>query len=121
MGEPLCSAKAGAVAFGTIVATQLSQTMDAGRSEGTLSRPVVGAVGGSVAFLLSTLTLRPLRDLLGLALPTPIGWTLMGTGALAAVALGRLLAVAGSESPGRSAVARRQERRAPAALLLPSP
>ena len=85
------------MAFGTIVATQLAQTLDAGWSEGSLSRSVLGAVGGSTAFLLATLTVRPLRDLLGLALPTPAGWTLIGSGALAAVVLSRLLAAVGME------------------------
>jgi cation-transporting ATPase I len=86
--------QAGAVAFGTIVATQLAQTLDAGWSEGNLNLPVLAAVGGSAAFLISTLTLSPLRNLLGLAVPTPIGWSLIGGGALAAVALNRLLAAA---------------------------
>jgi magnesium-transporting ATPase (P-type) len=89
--------EAGAVAFGTVVATQLAQTLDAGWSEQNLNLPVVGAVGGSAAFLLATLTLRPLRDLLGLALPAPVGWTLMGGGAVAAVVISRLLAAAGPE------------------------
>jgi cation-transporting ATPase I len=88
--------QAGAVAFGTIVATQLAQTLDAGWSEGNLNFPVLGAVGGSAAFLVSTLTLSPLRNLLGLAMPTAAGWSLIGTGAVAAVALSRLLAAAGS-------------------------
>jgi hypothetical protein len=76
-----------------VVATQLAQTLDLGWSEGNLNRPVLKAVGSSAFFLLSTLTLRPLRELLGLAVPTPIGWMLLGSSALAAVALGRLLAV----------------------------
>ncbi len=91
------TAQAGAVAFGSIVATQLAQTLDAGWSEGSLNRSVLKAVGGSTAFLLATLTARPLRDLLGLALPAPAGWALIGVGATAAVALGRLLGVAGVE------------------------
>jgi magnesium-transporting ATPase (P-type) len=95
--------QAGAVAFGTVVATQLSQTLDAGWSEGNLNRPVLAAVGGSAAFLVSTLSLRPLRDLLGLAVPTPAGWTLIGAGAAAAVALSRLLAAASSEHSTPSA------------------
>ncbi len=106
--------QAGAVAFGTVVATQLSQTLDAGWSEGNLNRPVLMAVGGSAAFLLSTLTLRPMRNLLGLAVPTPAGWTLIGAGAVAAVALSRLLAVAGSAYPGRVP---QTEPRRPTALL----
>jgi hypothetical protein len=74
----------------------LAQTLDAGWSEGNLTRPVLGAVGGSAAFLLSTLTLGPLRDLLGLARPTAGGWGLIGSGALAAVAISRALTAVGS-------------------------
>jgi cation-transporting P-type ATPase I len=85
-------AQAGAVAFGTIVATQLAQTLDAGWSEGNLNLPVLGAVGGSAAFLASTLTLSPMRTLLGLDMPTAVGWSLIGGGAVAAVALSRILA-----------------------------
>jgi magnesium-transporting ATPase (P-type) len=121
------SEQAGAVAFGTVVATQLSQTLDAGWSQGNLNVPVLSAVGGSAAFLLATLTFRPLRDLLGLALPTPTGWTLMGTGAVAAVALSRILAVASPEWPTSSAVGDPHEKPLAAenstspALLLPAP
>jgi hypothetical protein len=46
---------------------------------------------------LATLAVRPLRDLLGLALPTPAGWGLIGGGAVAAVALSRLLAATGAD------------------------
>ena len=37
-------AQACAVGFTSIIATQLAQTLEAGRVEGTLSRPVVSAV-----------------------------------------------------------------------------
>ncbi|MHB1423448.1 MAG: cation-translocating P-type ATPase [Gemmataceae bacterium] len=94
--------QAGAVAFGTIVATQLAQTLDAGWSEGNLTLPVLGAVGGSAAFLVSTLTLNPLRNLLGLAQPTAAGWSWIGAGAVGAVALSRLLAAAGSRWPANN-------------------
>jgi hypothetical protein len=55
------------------VATQLAQTLDAGWSEASLNRSVLKAVGGSAAFLLATMTMRPLRNLLGLARPTFAG------------------------------------------------
>jgi len=84
-------AQANSVAFGTIVATQLSQTLDAGWTEGSLNKSVLGAVGTSAGLLVSALTVRPVRDLLGFAAPTLVGWGLMGGGALAAVALSRLL------------------------------
>jgi magnesium-transporting ATPase (P-type) len=89
LGDP---SQANAVAFGTIVATQLSQTLDAGWTEGSLNRSVFGAVTVSAGLLASALTLRPLRNLLGLAQPTSLGWGLVGSGALAAVLLSRALA-----------------------------
>jgi hypothetical protein len=58
----------------------------------------------SPAFLLASLTARPLRDLLGLALPAPAGWGLIGAGA-AAVALYLLLAAPGSAGKSLKAVA----------------
>jgi magnesium-transporting ATPase (P-type) len=84
-------AQANSVAFGTIVATQLSQTLDAGWTEGNLNKSVLGAVGASTGLLVSALTIAPVRNLLGLAAPTLVGWGLMGGGTLAAVALSRLL------------------------------
>jgi calcium-translocating P-type ATPase len=92
LGSP---AVANSVAFGTIVGTQLSQTLDAGWSEDALNPSVLGAVSGSAGLLASALTLRPLRDLLGLAAPNALGWGLMGTGAVAAVLLSRTVSVAG--------------------------
>jgi magnesium-transporting ATPase (P-type) len=83
--------EAGSTAFGTIIMNQLAQTLDAGRSEGNLSRSVLGAVAGSAGLLLATLTVRPLRDMLGLAALTPLGWGLIGTSSLAAVALSHSL------------------------------
>ncbi|HLJ95135.1 MAG TPA: HAD-IC family P-type ATPase, partial [Gemmataceae bacterium] len=94
--------EAGAVAFGTVVTTQLAQTLDVGWSEANLNGTVLGAVGGSAGFLLATLTLRPLRNLLGLAAPPPAGWALIGLGGLTAVALSRLFAVTGSRCPTAS-------------------
>jgi magnesium-transporting ATPase (P-type) len=90
------SSEAGSVAFGTIVATQLSQTLDAGWSEDSLNRSVLGAVATSAGLVVSALTVRPLRDLLGLALPGPLGWGLIGAGALSAVLISRGLTPAGN-------------------------
>jgi calcium-translocating P-type ATPase len=97
--------QAGAVAFGTVVATQLAQTLDAGWAEGSLSPTVVGAVAGSAGLLASALSLRPLRDLLGLGLLTPAGWGLIGAGAVAAVALNRILAATEAVRPARAPAA----------------
>jgi calcium-translocating P-type ATPase len=78
-----------AVAFTSIVGTQLAQTLDLGRAEGRLSRQVVGAVAGSGAFVGACLAFPPLQSFLGLAVPTPFGLLLCGSAALAAVALSR--------------------------------
>jgi calcium-translocating P-type ATPase len=82
-------AEARSVAFASVVGTQLAQTLDMGRAEGTLTRSVLGAVAGSAAVLLATLTVPPLQSFLGLVMPSPAGWLLIGTGSLAAVLLGR--------------------------------
>ncbi len=92
-------AQARTVAFASIVATQLAQTLDAGRAEGGLSRSVLGAVAGSAGMLVAALAARPLRGFFGLAVPGPLGWTLVGAGALAAVLLGRVRSSSGSASP----------------------
>lgn len=83
--------QARAVAYGSIIATQLAQTLDAGRAEGTLTRSVGLAVTGSAAVLLATFTIPPLRTFLSLVMPTPIGWVLIGSAALVAVIMGRIL------------------------------
>jgi len=80
-----------AVAFASIVTTQLAQTLDAGRTGDGLTRPVVAAVAASGGLLVAALTVPGLRDLLLLAAPTPLGWALIGAGAPAAVLLSRLL------------------------------
>ncbi len=87
------------VAFASIVATQLAQTLDAGRVEGGLTRSVLGAVAGSAGLLLAALTVRPLRDFLGLITPGPLGWTLVGTGALVAMLIGRVRSSPSSAGP----------------------
>ena len=79
-------------AFTSIVATQLAQTLDVGWAEGGLSRSVLGAVVGSAAMLLATLVVPPARNFLGLTMLPPLGWGLVGGGALVAVLLGRMLA-----------------------------
>jgi calcium-translocating P-type ATPase len=85
-------AQASAVAFTSVVATQLAQTLDAGRVEGTFSKSVSEAVFGSVALLLASVTVPPLRDFFGLVTPLPLGWGLIGGSSVAAVLLNRALA-----------------------------
>jgi magnesium-transporting ATPase (P-type) len=87
-GAPL----ARTVAFANIVATQLAQTLDAGKSEGTLAPAIRGVVVGTAGVLVATLTVPPLRNFLGLVAPSPLGWALIGSGTLASVMLGRVFA-----------------------------
>src|SRR5258706_6387313 len=79
------------VAYASIISTQLAQTLDAGRAEGRLTRPVIGAVAGSAAMLAATLAVPPLRNFLNLAVPGPSGWILTGAASLLAVLLNRAL------------------------------
>lgn len=96
--------QARAVAFGGIVATQLAQTLDAGRAEGGLTRSVLAAVAGSGALLAATLTVPVLREALLLSAPTPLGWALIAAGAPAAVLLSRTLGVARGDGQTRLAL-----------------
>jgi magnesium-transporting ATPase (P-type) len=96
LGRP---AEAGGVAFTGVVATQLAQTLEVGRVEGTLSRQVVGAVAGSFALLLGTVTLPPLRNLLGLQTPSPLGWGAIAGAAGSAVVISRAISALGTFAP----------------------
>jgi magnesium-transporting ATPase (P-type) len=84
-------AQANTVAFTSVVATQLAQTLEVGRVEGTLSPPVIKAVAGSAGLLVSAVTLPPLRNLFGLLTPTPIGWGVVGGSAAAAVLISQMI------------------------------
>ncbi len=86
--------QARSVAFAGIVTTQLAQTLDNGRSEGSLTRAVFGAVTASAGVLLLALTTPPLQGFLSLAAPTAMGWLLIIAASLAAVLLGRGLGAA---------------------------
>lgn len=79
--------RARSVAFAGIVTTQLAQTLQAGRAEGSVARPVLAAVGGSAAVLLGSLVFPPLAGFLGLVAPTPLGWLLIAGSTLAAALL----------------------------------
>jgi len=76
------------VAFASIVATQLAQTLKAGWVEGGLTPPVFGAVGASVAFLVAAITVPALRSVLTLTLPTPLSLALIGGAVVAMLAGG---------------------------------
>jgi magnesium-transporting ATPase (P-type) len=84
-------AAAGAVAFTGVVATQLAQTLDAGRVEGSISGSVAGAVSASVAGLVASVTVPPVRDFFGLISPTPLGWGVVMGAAAGAVAMNRTI------------------------------
>jgi cation-transporting ATPase I len=86
-------AEARAVAFASVVTTQLAQTLDMGRSEGRVTKAVLGAVTGSLAVLAVTFTVPPLRAFFNLVMPSPMGWLLIGAGSLLAVLFSRLLPV----------------------------
>lgn len=87
-GDP---AAARAVAFASVVVSQLGQTLDLGWAEGRLTRSVAAAVFGSLAVMAATLTFPPLRGFLGLAAPGPGGLLLIAGATATSVALGRVL------------------------------
>src|SRR5579883_1515704 len=89
------------VAFANVITTQLAQTLDVGYAEGRLTPPVVGAVSGSAALLGAGLLIPPLRTFLGLTLPTPLGWALIGGGTLTAFLLSRLTTAYRLPAPSR--------------------
>ncbi len=85
------------VAFASIVATQLAQTLDEGWAEGRLTKSVLGAVAGSGGMLVAALMLPSLRHILNLTTLSPLGWSLIGAGALAAVITNRVYQRYGAE------------------------
>ena len=88
-GDP---ARANAVAFTTVVAGQLAQTLEIGIAEGRHNRAVELAVAGSAAFVAAAVAFPPLQGFLGLAVPTPLGLALCAAGTLASVAISRAMA-----------------------------
>ena len=76
------------VAFASIVATQLAQTLKAGWIEGGLTPSVFGAVGASAAFLVAAITVPALRSVLTLTVLTPLSLALIGAGAVVAMVAG---------------------------------
>jgi magnesium-transporting ATPase (P-type) len=84
--------QARSVAFAGVISTQLAQTLDAGRVQGIISSPVINAVAGAFGLLVSTLSIPPLRNGLGLVMPSLTGWGVVGVSSAAAVALNRLVA-----------------------------
>jgi calcium-translocating P-type ATPase len=101
LGAPV----ARAVGFVSIVATQLTQTVDSGVSGVRVSGPVFGAVIFSGALLASSIFFAPLRNLLTLTPIPPMGWALVGGAALAAVLLSRGLSLLPGIRQGQPALA----------------
>jgi magnesium-transporting ATPase (P-type) len=78
------------VALASIITTQLGQTLDVGWTEGRVSKPLVGAVAGSAGLLGVALVVPPVSRFLGLTLPAPAGWVLIGGATALSTGLGRL-------------------------------
>ncbi len=91
LAAPLLGGQGSAIAFGSIVCTQLAQTVQAGLREGRLSPPVVGAIAGSGGVTALSFALPPLRRFLGLPLPTPGSLALIAATGPAAALLGGVL------------------------------
>jgi cation-transporting ATPase I len=96
------AARRRAVAFNSVVAAQLVQTLDAGHAEGRLSPEVVGAVTGSLAFITAMQTLPALRQFFGLAPPAPLGLALCGAAILSSLAISRGLSAGDRLNPSPS-------------------
>ena len=88
-----------AVAFASIVATQLAQMLAVGHAQGQLTAPVLGAAAACGGGVLASLTLPPLSGFLELTRPTTISWGIIATAATGALVVGRALAPAGNGSP----------------------
>jgi magnesium-transporting ATPase (P-type) len=89
-------AEAGAVVFASLVGTQLAQTLDAAIAHRTLSGLSLAAIGGSAATLGLVLGVPPLRDFLGLLVPSAQGWGTVAASSVAAVAINRTMKASGS-------------------------
>jgi magnesium-transporting ATPase (P-type) len=87
--------EARAVAFASIIASQLAQTLDVGLAHGMLSRSTLLAVGGSTAALGLAVGVPPVAEFLGLLAPTAQGWGTVAASSAAAVVLSRGIGVAG--------------------------
>jgi cation-transporting ATPase I len=83
------------VAFTSVVASQLAQTVQLGLREGRLTGSVTAAVAGSAAVLGSSVLIPPLRSFLGLGNPGLAGLVYVGGAMVSALALSRVLSAAG--------------------------
>ncbi|HZT98003.1 MAG TPA: HAD-IC family P-type ATPase [Chloroflexota bacterium] len=81
-------AYAQSVAFASLVGTQLAQTLQMGQTEGSLTRSVFAAVGGSSTVLAAAFLIPQVRGFLGLVLLGPSGVVLVSAASVAAGLLG---------------------------------
>ena len=86
-----------AVAFVSIVATQLAQMLAVGHAQGQLTTPVLGAAAVCGGVVFASVALPPLNRLLELTLPTATSWAITAAAAAGALIVGRVLAPAGNE------------------------
>jgi calcium-translocating P-type ATPase len=96
---PLLGGQGSAIAFGSIVCTQLAQTVQAGMKEGKLSPPVIGAIAGSGGVTALAFAVPPLRRFLALPLPTPGSLALIAASVPAAALLSGVLSQDGRGLP----------------------
>jgi magnesium-transporting ATPase (P-type) len=87
--------EANAVAFASVVSSQLAQTLDVGHVEGMLSNSVLAAVGGSLGLLGLAVGVPGIRELMGVQALTLSGWGIVGLSAVAAVAISRSITLSG--------------------------
>lgn len=87
-----------AVAFASIVATQLAQMLAVGHAQGQLTTPVLGAAAVCGGVVFASVALPPLNGLLELTRPTPTSWAIIAAAAAGALIIGRVLAPAGNGS-----------------------
>jgi cation-transporting ATPase I len=116
-------AEAGAVAFASLVGTQLAQTLDAAIAHRTLSRFSLAAIGGSAAALGLVLGVPPVREFFGLLMPSAQGWGAVAASSVAAVAINRTMKASGSLPATANAwfAAWKEEVGRVAGRLLPGP
>ncbi len=112
LAAPLLGAQAPVVAFGSIILTQLAQTLQSGGVDERSSRSVTMAVAGSGGVLGLSLALAPLRRFLALPAPSPQSLLLVAATVPGALVLARVL-------PNGSALEEHSGRRIAIALDAP--
>ena len=88
-----------AVAFASIVTTQLAQMLAVGHAQGQLTTPVLGSAAVCGGVVLASVALPPLNGFLELTRPTPTSWGITAAAAAGALIIGRVLTPTGNGSP----------------------